>query len=78
MPKIFDPFNQATGVTKQFGGLGLGLAIAKAAVEGHGGEIRAESTGLNQGATFIIRLPLLQKKSDSCLEKDSQISLSLR
>jgi len=56
---IFDAFEQGgSDVTRQFGGLGLGLAISKSLVELHGGTIRAESPGEHQGATFIIELPL--------------------
>jgi two-component system CheB/CheR fusion protein len=58
LPHIFDAFEQGgTTVTKQFGGLGLGLAISKAVVELHRGSIRAESSGVGQGSTFIIELP---------------------
>ncbi|WP_395744836.1 response regulator [Prosthecobacter sp.] len=39
-------------------GVGLGLAITRAIVEGHEGEIRAESKGKNCGTIFRIRLPL--------------------
>jgi two-component system NtrC family sensor kinase len=56
--RIFDAFAQAeASITRQFGGLGLGLAISKALVEMHGGTIAARSEGLNRGATFIVRLP---------------------
>lgn len=57
---IFDAFAQANAtITRQFGGLGLGLAISKASVEAHGGEMRAKSAGRGKGATFIVSLPLL-------------------
>ena len=57
--RIFNPFEQAsTSITRQFGGLGLGLAIAKATVEAHGGVLSVSSPGLGQGATFAVRLPL--------------------
>jgi PAS domain S-box-containing protein len=57
LPKIFDAFEQGdTRVTRHFGGLGLGLAISKALVARHGGEIRAESEGPGRGATFRIEL----------------------
>ena len=56
---IFDPFRQENlDVTRKYGGLGLGLAIAKAAVEAHGGWLRAESAGRGKGAAFIVSLPL--------------------
>ncbi len=59
MPRIFDAFEQAErSITRQFGGLGLGLAISKALVEMHGGTIEAHSAGPGKGATFRIRLPL--------------------
>ena len=57
--RIFDAFEQANRqVTRQFGGLGLGLAIASATVEAHGGRIAASSPGPNRGATFTVELPL--------------------
>ena len=59
LPRIFNAFEQAElSITRQFGGLGLGLAISKALVEMHGGTISAESGGRNKGTTFCIRLPL--------------------
>ncbi|HYO09803.1 MAG TPA: response regulator [Tepidisphaeraceae bacterium] len=55
--RIFDAFEQADQwVTRQFGGLGLGLAISKALVDLHGGKLRAASGGVGQGATFTIEL----------------------
>lgn len=58
LPRIFDAFEQGeASITRQFGGLGLGLAICKAIMELHHGTIRAESEGPGQGATFIMELP---------------------
>jgi PAS domain S-box-containing protein len=58
LPRIFDAFEQGgIRVTRQFGGLGLGLAISKSLVELHRGSIRAESAGPGQGSTFIVELP---------------------
>ena len=57
--RIFDPFTQENReVTKKHGGLGLGLAIAKATVDAHGGTLRAESAGPGRGSTFFVSLPL--------------------
>lgn len=56
---VFDRFKQADpSTTRQHGGLGLGLAIAKNLVEMHGGTIEAHSDGLGHGATFIVRVPV--------------------
>ena len=57
--KLFDAFEQGgRHITRQFGGLGLGLAIGSAILVAHGGTIRAASTGANLGATFTLALPL--------------------
>jgi hypothetical protein len=56
---IFNSFTQGSKeVTKEFGGLGLGLAISQATVDAHNGTLRAKSRGQNKGATFIVELPL--------------------
>ena len=58
LPHVFDRFRQADGsTTRQYGGLGLGLAIVRALVELHGGWARAESDGLGKGARFTFGLP---------------------
>jgi signal transduction histidine kinase/CheY-like chemotaxis protein len=60
MPFVFDRFRQADATsTRRFGGLGLGLAIARHLTEMHGGTIQADSPGEGLGATFIVRLPLI-------------------
>ncbi|HEX6716242.1 MAG TPA: CHASE domain-containing protein, partial [Pyrinomonadaceae bacterium] len=61
LPYVFDRFRQADSTTtRHHGGLGLGLAIARHLVEIHGGTIRADSAGEGRGATFTIRLPLVE------------------
>lgn len=61
LPFVFDYFRQADStLTRQFGGLGLGLTIVRHLVELHGGKIQAESQGEGQGATFRVTLPLLR------------------
>jgi len=57
--RLFEPFEQGDRhITRQFGGLGLGLAITRSVMHAHGGGIEAQSPGLNQGATFTLRFPL--------------------
>jgi nitrogen-specific signal transduction histidine kinase len=58
LERIFSPFEQADAeVSKSYGGLGLGLAIAQGLMAQHGGRIRAESEGRGTGSTFTISLP---------------------
>jgi two-component system CheB/CheR fusion protein len=59
MPRIFNAFEQGgRDTTRQFGGLGLGLAISRGLVELHGGSIAAHSDGKGKGTTFWVTLPL--------------------
>ena len=58
LPHVFDRFRQAdSSMTRQHGGLGLGLAIVRSIVEAHGGTVVASSPGAGQGATFTIDVP---------------------
>ncbi len=59
--QVFDPFRQAeTGMTRRFGGLGLGLSAALGLVEAHGGTIGVRSEGHDRGATFTVKLPTIE------------------
>ncbi|XHX77151.1 MAG: PAS domain-containing protein [Stenomitos frigidus ULC029] len=65
LPHIFESFRQEdASTTRQYGGLGLGLAIVRHLVEDHGGTINADSPGEGQGATFTVQLPLLDAESE--------------
>jgi signal transduction histidine kinase len=69
--RIFDAFEQGgRAMTRQFGGLGLGLAIAKRLVEMHEGKISVHSEGRNRGANFRVQLPV----SSAELAADAQES----
>jgi PAS domain S-box-containing protein len=60
LPFVFDRFRQGDGSsTRRQGGLGLGLAIVRHLTEMHGGSVRAHSPGTDQGATFVVKLPLI-------------------
>ncbi len=59
LPRIFHAFEQGrSSITRQFGGLGLGLAISKALVEQQGGLLTAASAGRNKGAAFTVTMPI--------------------
>ncbi|MEH2117428.1 response regulator [Nostoc sp.] len=64
IPHVFEYFRQEdSSTTRRFGGLGLGLAIVRQIVELHGGTVKAESLGENQGATFIVQIPILAQSA---------------
>jgi signal transduction histidine kinase len=59
LPHIFNLFMQAdTAPPRSGSGLGIGLALVRAIVESHGGNVTAVSAGLGQGSEFTVRLPL--------------------
>jgi signal transduction histidine kinase len=59
LPHLFERFRQADASnTRQYGGLGLGLAIVRQIVELHRGRVHAASAGVNRGAAFRVGLPL--------------------
>ena len=63
LPQVFDRFRQAdSSTTRNYGGLGLGLAIVRHLVELHGGTVHAESPGEGLGATISAIFPLLAER----------------
>jgi PAS domain S-box-containing protein len=67
---IFEPFHQGErSITRQFGGLGLGLTISKALLDLHGGTIKVESEGKNRGTTFRVFLDLLHEPVAASVDK---------
>ncbi len=60
LPHVFEHFRQAdASFSREHGGLGLGLGIVKELTELHGGTVTAASGGLEKGATFVVKLPLM-------------------
>jgi signal transduction histidine kinase len=72
LPRVFDPFFTRFDVSRHSSGvyeferrgLGLGLSVAKAFIEMHGGQVTAQSE-LGKGATFTIELPPQPRKNPS-------------
>ncbi|HEX4924682.1 MAG TPA: MEDS domain-containing protein, partial [Bdellovibrionales bacterium] len=72
LPFIFEPLRQEDmGTTREHGGLGLGLAIARYIVEQHGGAISARSEGRGLGAEFTITIPCLKCEAPAATSDDS-------
>ena len=69
LPFVFDRFRQAdVSPTRSHGGLGMGLASVRDLVVLHGGTIVADSKGVNQGAVFVVTLPLMPAEEDAAAE----------
>ena len=78
LPYVFDYFRQEKSTkSRSEGGLGLGLAIVRRLVELHGGEVNAASSGVNEGATFTMSLPILRESIESSFDKPYQDAKSL-
>ncbi|MDZ8262818.1 ATP-binding protein [Nostoc sp. ChiQUE01b] len=72
LPFVFDYFRQADSTyTRNFGGLGLGLAIVRNIIEMHGGIVKADSHGEDKGAIFTVSLPLLADESPRLTDKQN-------
>lgn len=77
LPYVFERFRQAdSSYTRQVGGLGLGLAIVRHLVELHGGTVDVKSEGENQGATFIVTLPVIANQDLQSSPEKNQAEFS--
>ena len=66
LPNIFDMFRQGdTGTTRQYGGMGIGLALVKQLVQSHDGRVEVHSDGIGQGSQFRVFLPLVAQRGES-------------
>lgn len=73
LPLVFDRFRQAdSSLTRRYGGLGLGLAIAHHLATAHQGELKVRSGGLDMGSTFSLTLPLLDAHADTGTSTDTE------
>jgi len=67
---IFEAFKQADmTATRRYGGVGLGLSIAKELVNAHNGSISVHSDGVGRGTAVVVRLPVLQPENEAELEE---------
>jgi CheY-like chemotaxis protein len=63
LPKLFEMFSQVDrSLERAQGGLGIGLALVKGLTEAHGGRVEVHSEGPGHGCTFIVRLPVTERK----------------
>jgi two-component system sensor histidine kinase BaeS len=59
LPRVFERFYRTDSArSRDRGGSGIGLTIARAIAEAHGGTLRAESEGAGRGARFVCALPV--------------------
>jgi signal transduction histidine kinase len=58
LPRLGTAFTRGSGKAATFAGMGIGLYVAKAVAEGHGGSLKIESPGEDRGTTVRARLPL--------------------
>ncbi|MEH2114090.1 hybrid sensor histidine kinase/response regulator [Nostoc sp.] len=76
LPYVFDYFRQADSTsTRNFGGLGLGLAIVRNIIEMHGGIVQADSQGEGKGAIFTVSLPLLPDAIPKLTDEQNGLAL---
>ena len=77
LSRIFSPFEQGdSSIHPQYGGLGLGLSIARTLMKAHGGTLEVESEGLGQGAKFTARFKIDDSLPDLTIQDTLQLESS--
>jgi PAS domain S-box-containing protein len=77
LSRIFSPFEQGdSSIHSRYGGLGLGLSIARTLVKAHGGTLEVESKGSGQGAKFTARFKTDNSPSDLTVPDPLQLESS--
>jgi PAS domain S-box-containing protein len=72
LPTLFERFRQVGPIaSRRFGGLGIGLSIAKHLAEMHSGSISVESEGPGKGSRFSIELPLSSAPAHTLENRDA-------
>ncbi len=73
LPHVFEHFSQADSThTRSNKGLGLGLAIARHLVVLHGGTIQVQSQGMGKGATFTVKLLMVEQNREKTVEPENR------
>jgi PAS domain S-box-containing protein len=79
LSRIFSPFEQGDpSIHRRYGGLGLGLSIARTLTKAHGGSLEVESEGSGRGAKFTARFKVDDSLSDLTAEDPLQLESSQR
>ena len=78
LPHIFEAFRQSHAASRDYGGAGLGLSIAKELVEAHKGRLSAGSPGIGRGATFVVSLPVSRPPEPSAPREASSSTAAPR
>lgn len=78
LDRIFNLFAQEGDAAGQRSGLGIGLALARAVVEAHGGAIQASSPGEGRGSTFTVILPEVEMDGEAVVRAVPEASVSRR
>jgi signal transduction histidine kinase/ActR/RegA family two-component response regulator len=79
LPHVFEQFRQSDdGLTRHFGGLGLGLSIVRYFAELHGGSVSAASDGLDRGSLFSVRLPRALATAEPAAEREIEAPIDRR